>query len=450
MTKLLKFLALGCAFSVTGSLSAQTVTVLESFEDNIDNVTNIGSRITEFEQSESNDFDQITDGSKALKIPFQNLQGYARDIRIVLDLEATAALEEVIETEEVGRYYFLYDITWDKKEAAVGWSNNPLELGGSLFGDQIEWGGGNAVITMAYEIAAGTPEGFALNYDAETGDGDQTYIQFLFNGNTGDPMDVYVDNIRLLDTKPEGGETVVTVLESFEDSLDTLTVDSDRAGEAEFNEDDFFVTDGAKSAKIPMDSTPGFTQDYTLSLDFEALDDVLALPQEERLRYTLAYDWVLEVLDETDMGWGFQLVPRPYSTDKQLTQAWGGNQTWRTYSINLGLVGWTDFAEPFSAIHNSGWVEGGNVNLYLDNLRLIDQGAEASAPDFFEISSVSLDAGNATLVWPSTMNAVYAVESSTDLQNWNELDDGVESAGDETSFTAEIGEAAVTYFRVRQ
>ena len=55
-----------------------------------------------------------------------------------------------------------------------------------------------------------------------------------------------------------------------------------------------------------------------------------------------------------------------------------------------------------------------------------------------------------TLSWTSVEGVSYAVESSANLRVWDELDDGVPSAGDITSFTTPASEARETYFRVRQ
>ena len=206
--------------------NAETITLLESFEDTVDVVSHLqpadgNRRIDEFSLSEDNDFGQITDGQKALKVAFSSMSGWQRDFQVQLSLDVTTLLQSVIETEETGRYYLLYDILWDNTDNDAGWANNPLEIGGWMYGDQIEWSGGGQVVTMAYEIGAGTPDGFRLGLVGD--DNDRTFLNFIFNSNTGQPMNVYVDNIRLMDTKPGNAETIVSVLESFEASTSVLT-----------------------------------------------------------------------------------------------------------------------------------------------------------------------------------------------------------------------------------
>ena len=56
------------------------------------------------------------------------------------------------------------------------------------------------------------------------------------------------------------------------------------------------------------------------------------------------------------------------------------------------------------------------------------------------------------LTWNSKANVTYAVESSSDLETWEEAVDGQESGGTETSFTLTLDNLAPgqLYIRVRQ
>ena len=71
----------------------------------------------------------------------------------------------------------------------------------------------------------------------------------------------------------------------------------------------------------------------------------------------------------------------------------------------------------------------------------------------FQISSLDLnEAGTeVTLAWNSGPNRLYAVDASLDLQDWLEVDDGVESEGEVTTFTDDAVEAGTKalYYRVR-
>ena len=451
-----KIISVAAGLATTGIAGAETVTLLESFEKNVENVSHFSAegdrRITAFAQSESNDYDQITDGEKALKVSFEALSGWKEDFSVLLSPESTAILEGVVEeleeASELGRYYLLYDITWDKLESDAAWSNNPLNFGGHATGIQIEWAGGNQAVTMTYDLGAGLPEGFLLALEGDNGD--QTFVRFIFNGNSTLPMDVYIDNIRLLDTKPEGGVTEVTMLDSFEENLDALLPTGSRVIEdSTVNEDELYVTEGEKSAKFVLQDEPGgYQQDFTIDLAlYSELEKILQLPQKERLQYSLAWDWIVEAGDST-VNW-FQETLNPVGPGMGMTESWGGDGNVRTRVINLGMVEW-DFLPIITVFHNSSQPWGTPVNLYLDNLRLINTGA-ANVQESFEIFSVERNAGGTvTLSWSSVEGARYAIDSSIDLKTWEELDDDIDSEGDTTSFTTPASEAEKTFYRVKQ
>jgi hypothetical protein len=59
--------------------------------------------------------------------------------------------------------------------------------------------------------------------------------------------------------------------------------------------------------------------------------------------------------------------------------------------------------------------------------------------------------GQATIIWTSNPRKTYAVESSTDLISWIELDDGIAGKEEQTSFGDEPAAGTVEiYYRVRQ
>ena len=451
-----KIVSVAAGLAVTGIAGAETVTLLESFEENIENVYHYAAegdrRITAFAQSEINDYDQITDGEKALKVSFEAVSGWKQDFSVLLSPESTAILEGVVEeleeSSELGRYYLLYDITWDKLESDVGWSNNPLNFGGHGTGIQTEWGGGNQAVTMTYDLGAGLPEGFLLALEGDNGD--QTAMRFIFNGNSTLPMDIYVDNIRLLDTKPEGGVTEVTVLDSFEEGLDSLQQTGPRVIDAPtINANALYITEGLGSAKFVLsDTSVGYQKDFSIQLDiYPELEGILQLPQEERLQYSLAWDWIAETEGAT-VNW-FQETLAPVGPGMGMTESWAGDGNVKTRVINLGMVEW-DFLPIITVFHNSSRPWGTPVNLYLDNLRLINTGA-TNVQESFEIFSVERNAGGTvTLSWSSVEGARYAIDSSIDLKTWEELDDDIDSEGDTTSFTTPASEAEKTFYRVKQ
>jgi len=424
--------------------NAETITLLESFEDTVDVVSHLqpadgNRRIDEFSLSEDNDFGQITDGQKALKVAFSSMSGWQRDFQVQLSLDVTTLLQSVIETEETGRYYLLYDILWDNTDNDAGWACNPLEIGGWMYGDQIEWSGGGQVVTMAYEIGAGTPDGFRLGLVGD--DTDRTFLNFIFNSNTGQPMNVYVDNIRLMDTKPGNAETIVSVLESFEASTSVLAGQG-RTENIVQNEDQAFITHGAKSAKYTLnDADGGWAQDLTLDLSgYSLLAEVLEIPQADRARYTLAWDWLVQLDDGTGGGWGVQ---QTWSPDNQLTQSWAGDGGLRTRAINLSTVPW-DAPPVLTIIQHGGW-SGGNIQLYMDNIRIIDTGF---VPSLIELTSPSLGGTSFSFSWVSSPGKLYQVHRSNAVNGPFDSIAEVTADGDLTTFADPAPVANNAFYQV--
>ncbi len=424
--------------------NAETITLLESFEDTVDVVSHLqpadgNRRIDEFSLSEDNDFGQITDGQKALKVAFSSMSGWQRDFQVQLSLDVTTLLQSVIETEETGRYYLLYDILWDNTDNDAGWANNPLEIGGWMYGDQIEWSGGGQVVTMAYEIGAGTPDGFRLGLVGD--DNDRTFLNFIFNSNTGQPMNVYVDNIRLMDTKPGNAETIVSVLESFEASTSVLAGQG-RTENIVQNEVQAFITHGAKSAKYTLnDADGGWAQDLTLDLSgYSLLAEVLEIPQADRARYTLAWDWLVQLDDGTGGGWG---VAQTWSPDNQLTQSWAGDGGLRTRAINLSTVPW-DAPPVLTIIQHGGW-SGGNIQLYMDNIRIIDTGF---VPSLIELTSPSLGGTSFSFSWVSSPGKLYQVHRSNAVNGPFDSIAEVTADGDLTTFADPAPVANNAFYQV--
>ena len=424
--------------------NAETITLLESFEDTVDVVSHLqpadgNRRIDEFSLSEDNDFGQITDGQKALKVAFSSMSGWQRDFQVQLSLDVTTLLQSVIETEETGRYYLLYDILWDNTDNDAGWANNPLEIGGWMYGDQIEWSGGGQVVTMAYEIGAGTPDGFRLGLVGD--DTDRTFLNFIFNSNTGQPMNVYVDNIRLMDTKPGNAETIVSVLESFEASTSVLAGQG-RTENIVQNEVQAFITHGAKSAKYTLnDADGGWAQDLTLDLSgYSLLAEVLEIPQADRARYTLAWDWLVQLDDGTGGGWG---VAQTWSPDNQLTQSWAGDGGLRTRAINLSTVPWD--APPVLTIFQHGGWSGGNIQMYMDNIRIIDTGF---VPSLIELTSPSLGGTSFSFSWVSSPGKLYQVHRSNAVNEHFDSIAEVTADGDLTTFADPAPVANNAFYQV--
>ena len=72
----------------------------------------------------------------------------------------------------------------------------------------------------------------------------------------------------------------------------------------------------------------------------------------------------------------------------------------------------------------------------------------------FQITSIVFDdqTRDATVTWTSKPNRTYAISFSPDLQAWSEIDDGIESQGEQTSFTDEAvpAEDDARYYRITE
>ncbi|MBA73036.1 MAG: hypothetical protein CMO73_10215, partial [Verrucomicrobiales bacterium] len=100
-------------------------------------------------------------------------------------------------------------------------------------------------------------------------------------------------------------------------------------------------------------------------------------------------------------------------------------------------------------------VGGANEDLFIDNF-VLSLGT-LGAP--FQITEVTRDGTEVNLTWASRPNRIYLVERSEDMENdaddsnrdgivgfWEEVDDGVESEGETTTFTDEVPEDSKKMF----
>ncbi|NCF84345.1 MAG: hypothetical protein GWQ08_02280 [Verrucomicrobiaceae bacterium] len=87
---------LGLALSIA---QAQTVTILESFEDGVDSVVSSGNRaddafqIAEYTRDGADDT-KVTDGDKALKLTLIGDYGWGNDAELTFSDEASALLKQ--------------------------------------------------------------------------------------------------------------------------------------------------------------------------------------------------------------------------------------------------------------------------------------------------------------------------------------------------------------------
>jgi hypothetical protein len=123
-------------------------------------------------------------------------------------------------------------------------------------------------------------------------------------------------------------------------------------------------------------------------------------------------------------------------------------------SGSAGGINWTQTsgleADPPGAVVESG----GGVTVVLDDA---GNGMVTGSAPRFEITSFVIntegDTRSVTLTWSSRDRKIYALEAAPDLDQWLEVDDGIDSGGDETTYTdmsAEIATDSVRYYRVRE
>lgn len=86
----------------------------------------------------------------------------------------------------------------------------------------------------------------------------------------------------------------------------------------------------------------------------------------------------------------------------------------------------------------------GGPDVYVDNVSFQVTQGSGGAPTVVGIERT--EEGAFELVWQSVPGAVYGVETSTDLEDWVEVSDSVDSGGEETRF--DLSDAGVTGDRV--
>ena len=71
-----------------------------------------------------------------------------------------------------------------------------------------------------------------------------------------------------------------------------------------------------------------------------------------------------------------------------------------------------------------------------------------------EVTNVNFDSATRalSLTWNSKGGGLYTLEESEDMGFWLEVDDGIDSEGEETSFTLEDipAETDVRYYRIKE
>lgn len=452
-------------------LHGETTTVLESFEDSIDSASlmNWGGRpaldppgVTLEQYTKAGDDDLfVTHGQKSLKVTLSGSEWWSADFKITLSEEAAAKVREAAQSTDLARYVLRWDVVFPPS-GTTAWMNSQLQGFGGVY-DQLDSNNGLRTMSVALDLLNPLPEEgpleliFAQNFDA-----------------TEDPfssLDLYVDNVRLVDTYAPGAQPKVYVLQSFEDPNDPT------GGAANFTgwgggqrttyeqytstgPDDLRVTDGTHALQVNYSGAGTWGSDFTLPFADTKLAEVLKLdlPAEERparaelVRYTLRWDVTYpERADDWTADW--QNTSYHTQADGLPWSQAGAFNTRKTYSITLDQVTWADWTDPKPSlmfIANGAWGPSGHT-LWFDNFRLIDTGDVGQTPPP-NITNFDYDGrtGQLTITWQSVAGQNYAIDSTEQLGSWpTVVQSGIVGQAGTTTFTATVQNKPQSFFRVR-
>lgn len=459
-------------FPFSGS-AAENAIILESFEDSIDSASlmNWGGRpaldppgvtleqYTRWGEDDPN----VTHGQKSLKVTLSGQEWWSADFKITLSEEASQKVREAAQSGELARYILRWDVVFPPP-GTTAWMNSQIQGFGGVY-DQVDSNNGKRTMSIALDLINPLPEEgpleliFAQNFDA-----------------TEDPftsLDMYVDNIRLVDTYAPGAQPKVYLLQSFEDPNDPT------GGAANFtgwgggqrttyeqytatDPDDIRVSDGTHALQVNYSGAGTWGSDFILPFTNTKLAEVLKLdlPPEERpsrdelARYTLRWE---TTYPERGADWTADWQNTSYHTlaDGFPWSQTGAFNTRRTYSITLDQLTWADWSDPkpvIMFIANGAWGESGHT-LWFDNFRLIDTGEVGQPAPRPDIKSFTYDAQTRqiTITWQSAAGKTYAIDSTENLGSWpNVLASNIAGLDGTTSFTAVVPANARSFFRVRQ
>ena len=421
----------GTGLAVT-ELPAQTVTLLESFEDNIDNVTVVGggnrgeADIAFSVHTKTGDDDlSVTDGEKALKITISNNLAWNRDADITLSEEASDIVKAAWASNDEARYVIRYDVQFN--DEGVGWGNFITWVNGRPYGQ--------------LELGSGLNNSFSLPLDVMGTDlsGDDPVVLNIVGqydtGGGATTKDVIVDNIRLIDNYASGAVPEITLLNGFEteEDVDKLVPVSDRytaSLHTRTGPADIAVTQGDGSLQIDFMDGGGWTRDFTIPFKGTIMESIARLPQEDRWRYTFRLDYIFAAAEGDNWPSDWQnVILRTASGSAQPVTMFRGDpsQHVRTLSVPLdnlivepGDPGNPDDVNPGISITNQGaWQN--EMTLYIDNIRVIDTG---KAP--LKIGDLTAnEAGGVDISWASSPSQAYGISVSSNLRDWSDLVTGV-------------------------
>ena len=448
MKKIIAYLS-GVAVALLGNIWAYagSETLLEGFEDNINNVipaTDGGSRgangnvkLTHFISTDAEET-WVTQGKRALQIELLNNQKWwSVDFLVYLDQEAAAELEAAWNGDpESGlkpeaRYVLKYDLTFPET-GVVNWMNQAVNNDWEAAREWNTSGNNNAPVTVEIPLDL-------VGTNLKINDDGTVTLRFIDNADwpDGNTPKFFIDNIRLVDQWAADKPPTTTVIESFEDNIDTVTTQGGRVTVAHYkgaDSEDSNVTHGSKSLKVVLAQPEGYGTDWHLDLgNSETLKELLQLPLQERWRYILRFDTVFE--ERPPEGWGGGDWGYKFSTSFSVADTARTPSDHSTYSLNLALANLDPDSPRITFYGNGGY--SGEVVAYFDNFRILDT---VQAPDIVIHSSRINEAGF-SFDWNSTVGSIYQIDRMENLDSaWeviveNYPDGG--ASGEQTTFADE-------------
>jgi hypothetical protein len=458
-------------------LAAENSVLLESFESGVDNVApnSWGGRGTSgdciwssYTRSGPEDM-CVTEGAKSLKVEIWNTEWWSSDYQVMLSPEASQKVMDALASTNVARYILRYDIVFPQAGGGgpVSWMNSPCFFGS--WGEQVEASGSQTNRTMSI------PLDLVTNAGLEGPNGDQIVLRFADNFDAVEdpfvgPIELYLDNIRLVDTYTPGAVPVTTLLQSFEQDIGGAADFTGWGGAVRTTytqytttgPDDIRVTDGTHALQVDYTGAGTWHADFQIPFEGTMLADILKLdlPVEERpsrdqlARYTLRFDVTYPPQTDGAPTW-FNITAHTLAEDfiYTLGRPGGADVGRKTYSIPLDQITWADWPEGkpvIMLIANGNWNEPGTT-VWFDNFRIIDTG-NVPAPTSFKITAIQPGpaSGEYTLTWESQPGRSYAIKSSSDLKTWNDLVTDVPASAGTTTTQKITSSAQMLFLRVLQ
>ena len=413
---------------------AQSVLLLDSFEDTVDAVEVVGGNartadditISQHTRGDADDI-RVTDGEKSLKLELGASPAWNADTIYTFSEANSTLIKEAWASKAEARYVLRFDVIFPE---GLNWGNNIPQLNGNWRYGQAEHGG-QLSRTMSIPLDL---------VERPLSDDDRITLRFIHNFGVDEfnGLEMYFDNIRLVDSYASGAVPEVTLLNGFEteDDINKVIPVTERfelslhkkSGAA-----DLAVSEGEGSLEIKFNEKGAWKRDFTIPFNGTIMESIAALPAGARQRYTLRLDVIYEERGENWTGaWqNFNIRPSNGGTTRGniSMSRLSDDQHVRTYSITMDQME-LDPADPgISIVNQAAWGDAG-ATWHIDNVRVIDTGVSP-----LKIEGIALtEARQAAISWFSSDTQAYGVESSSDLLEWTTVSSGIVGQAGSTSF----------------